>query len=53
MKIAELHWMMEYPGEVNDLTERNIRRIMGHYAWEIVQTLAVFVFGAFVVALVV
>jgi hypothetical protein len=43
--IAFTHWMMQYPGEQFDLTEREIARTMVHYIRETVSTVAVFVFA--------
>ena len=45
MDINETRWMMEYPGDSYDLTEREHSVKLVVLAWEIVQTAAVVVLG--------
>ena len=43
--INETRWMMEYPGDSYDLTEREHSVKLVVLTWEIIQTAAVVVFG--------
>lgn len=45
MDINETRWMMEWPGDSYDLTEREHSVKLAILAWEIVQTIAVVCFG--------
>ena len=45
MDINETRWMMDYPGDSYDLTEREHCAKLVSLAWEIVQTAAVLVLG--------